>query len=269
MNHQSAKMCGLFMILALVFTGCPHEKVMLNLTVDGVTRQVEVDADVKSLVFASLPPEKIDMIEGLEKLARLEKLRFSSVRGFSDYSFIKDLSGLKALVLTSCNIDNLDFLKNLPRLEVLVLDLCDIADNRLDLSGNPKLVYISLWCVTLVDGDTGAPRVTSIDIRDVPEGLKYINFSGNLSIILSDAFLQEISAVPVVIMSDLVHAPVLDEEHAKVVESYRANAAFFSRHPNFIFRDPAEVLPADLREYVFPPSEKPVDNILDRMRAAR
>lgn len=118
---------------AVTLTGTDYE---------GKPITLEVDDNITELTFFK---QNIKTIDGLEKLKNLKILSLEKMVYMNgDYTFLKNLPSLEVLIMWNMTITDSGFLKELSGLKALILMGVKIKTDVLDLHTNTNLEYLAI-----------------------------------------------------------------------------------------------------------------------------
>ena len=243
-------------VLFLFFLSCNDNKeITIRVSIDNTIQETTVDKDITELVFRIGQFTTQNDIEGISKLKRLRKLNIQMGGNYSDYSFLTQLRELEILIMISCSIDNLNFLRNMDNLRILILSNSIIYKNEINLQNNKNLKYLDITGLYFYNKDAFNSSITSMppyvpNIINIPDSLEYLNIDRSLGIILSTELLTNLTKTPHVILGRMdieYHKREIKKNNKfnEVHKSYTDNWDYIQSHPNFILKDPEEMLPIE------------------------
>ena len=127
-----------------------------------------IDSKTEILYFAK--PLYITDIKGLDKLTSLKIIIFHNTAFLTRGDFLSDCPWIEMVIFDGVPIQDFTFIKDLSKLKVLVASTCDIKTISVDLINNTQLEYLDFSYNSLKD----YPKLSNI-----PKTLKYLNLIGN------------------------------------------------------------------------------------------
>jgi hypothetical protein len=163
----------------------------------------------------------------------------------ADLSFLKEMEKLKILIIIEYfeNIADPSYLLHLSNLEILYINGIHIKNPySFNFINNKKLKYLALKAVTL----DWAGRYYELVIENIPESLKYMDMSLSSFILLTKDFLDKLSSIPYVFLDDPQYRIYQLFPYRGSIKE--VDKSYFEDKPNFIFKNPDEVLPEEYRK---------------------